>query len=783
MDGKSFNIIEEKLNRLKEVIPEAFSEDKIDWEKLRAALGDDIEFKNERYVLNWAGKSDAFRVLQSPTTATLAPCKEESVNFDDTENIFIEGENLEVLKILQKSYFGKIKMIYIDPPYNTGNDTFIYPDKFSETKEEYLSRIGDKDETGFMTREGLFRKNSKDSGHYHSNWLSMMYPRLFLARNLLRDDGVIFVSIDDNEVHNLRLLMNEVFGEENFVAILVWRRRASSAFADNNVSTDHEYVVCFQKGSFTEYVGIKKDFKSYKNPDNDPRGDWVLGDLTVGMNASMRPNQAYDLTNPKTGKIYPYNPNRVWAYIPSSMQKLIEENRIVFPEDISKRPMMKRFKNDLKDTNNPFSSLMNGVGLNTEATKQIQNIMDGNIFEYSKPLTLNKTLIEQVTSPSSDIILDFFAGSCTTAHAVLSLNKEDGGKRKFICVQLPEKCAENSEAFKSGYKTIAEIGKERIRRVIQTLTPSPSPLTGKGEQERQDGSYTTINFTSLTEKGDNEIQQDLFAFSANPEALSERGVFKYNPKLTERARELRKNSTPAEKKIWDGFLKDRPDEYKFLRQKPIGNYILDFYCSELLLAVEIDGKIHETRKEYDAERDNFLNKCGIRVIRIPNNDVENNFKKVKQDILTLITSPTSNSDFPLSRGIEGVGFKVFKLRESNFKIWRSKIDNEAQLVEQLQQHLEPLDKNAKIDDVLYELLLKSGIPLTAKIEEKDGCFVVNDNEIALILVKVNKNIIKKVIELAPRKVITLDRLFNKNDRLKTNTALQMKDSGIEFKAV
>ncbi len=184
----------------------------------------------------------------------------------------------------------------------------------------------------------------------------------------------------------------------------------------------------------------------------------------------MRPNQAYDLKNPKTGKIYPYNPNRVWAYIPSSMQKLIEENRIVFPEDTSKRPMMKRFKNDLKDTNNPFSSLMNGVGLNTEATKQIQNIMDGNIFEYSKPLTLNKTIIEQVTSRDSDIILDFFSGSCTTAHAILSLNKEDGGNRKFICVQLPEKCDDKSEAYKAGYKTIAEIGKERIRRVIEHLT-------------------------------------------------------------------------------------------------------------------------------------------------------------------------------------------------------------------------------------------------------------------------------------------------------------------------
>ena len=247
MDGKSLSITDEKLGRLKEILPEAFTENKIDWEKLKAALGDDIEFKNERYVLNWAGKSDAFRALQAPSTDTLVPCKEESVNFDTTGNIFIEGENLEVLKVLQKAYFGKIKMIYIDPPYNTGNDTFIYPDRFSESREEYLNRIGDKDEIGLMTREGLFRKNSKDSGHYHSNWLSMMYPRLFLARNLLRDDGVIFVSIDDNEVHNLRLLMNEVFGEENFVDCITWNKRIPKN--DKGIGSIHEYILIYVKNS------------------------------------------------------------------------------------------------------------------------------------------------------------------------------------------------------------------------------------------------------------------------------------------------------------------------------------------------------------------------------------------------------------------------------------------------------------------------------------------------------------------------------------------------------
>ncbi|MDO9339835.1 MAG: site-specific DNA-methyltransferase, partial [Bacteroidales bacterium] len=229
MTGESLTIIQDQLEKLKQLFPETITEGKIDWEKLQATLGkENIEFRNERYVLNWAGKSDAFKILQQSTTATLKPAPEESTNFDNTENVFIEGENLEVLKVLQKAYYGKIKCIIIDPPYNTGNDSFIYPDSFKESKEDYQKRIGEKDEEGYLMKEGFFRKNSKDSGHYHSNWLSMMYPRLFLAKNLLRDDGVIFVHIDDNEVHNLRLLMTEIFGEENFVAQIIWQSKTGS---------------------------------------------------------------------------------------------------------------------------------------------------------------------------------------------------------------------------------------------------------------------------------------------------------------------------------------------------------------------------------------------------------------------------------------------------------------------------------------------------------------------------------------------------------------------------
>ena len=261
MDGKSLTPEEEKLNALRQVLPEVFSEGKIDWEKLKATLGENINFANERYVLNWAGKSEAFKVLQTPTTKTLVPAKEESVNFDETQNIFIEGENLEVLKVLQKSYFGKVKMIYIDPPYNTGNDSFIYPDKFSESKADYEKRVGDKDEEGYMTKSSLkfhsiggvpqagWSKNSKENGQYHSNWLNMMMPRLYLAKNLLRQDGVIFVSIDDNEVHNLRLLMNEIFGEENFVDSLKWKRKKQPSFLAKHTAQVMEYILVYSKNS------------------------------------------------------------------------------------------------------------------------------------------------------------------------------------------------------------------------------------------------------------------------------------------------------------------------------------------------------------------------------------------------------------------------------------------------------------------------------------------------------------------------------------------------------
>ena len=472
MKMKSFDVIGSNIQKIARLFPNCVTERLgkdgkpeliIDFEKLQAELSNEILSEGEeRYQFTWPEKRVANRLANTPTTMTLRPCREESEAFDNTQNLYIEGDNLDVLKVLRETYLGKVKMIYIDPPYNTGND-FVYNDDFVQGKGDFEEISGLFDEQGNQTVDPM-QRNTESNGRFHTDWLNMMYPRLKVARDLLTDDGVIFISIDDNEVENLRKICDEIFGEQNFIAQLIWRRRVASALSSDNVSLDHEYVLCFQKSKCNVFRGLAKDYSNYKNPDNDPRGPWIADNLTVGMTASMRPNQAYDLIDPKTQKVYPYNPNRVWAFIPESMAQLIADNRVIFPDDTSKRPMQKRFKNELRKSFNPFSSLMQDlVGLNTEATRIIQNVLGGNMFDYSKPISLLRLLIEQVTEKNS-VILDFFSGSATTAHAVMQLNAEDGGNRKFIMVQLPELTDEKSEAYKAGYKNICEIGKERIRR-------------------------------------------------------------------------------------------------------------------------------------------------------------------------------------------------------------------------------------------------------------------------------------------------------------------------------
>ncbi len=478
MNGESLNIQQDNLEKLKQHFPELFSEGQIDIEKFNAAFTGNINFANERYVLNWAGKADAFKTLQVPTTATLKPVPEESVNFDTTQNVFIEGENLEVLKVLQKSYYNKIKCIIIDPPYNTGNDSFIYPDSFKENRADYEKRVCDKDEEGFLMKEGFFKKNSKDSGHFHSNWLSMMYPRLFLAKNLLKDDGVIFVHIDDNEVHNLRLLMNEIFGEENFVASIIWQKKYSPQNDATYFSNMHDYVLCFakiKKQVKTEVSGFSLNLLDrtaeqnarYSNPDNDKRGDWKPGDVLV---KTYNEKYVYEIITPSGRSVLPPK-GRCWRYSKERFKELVEDNRIWFGNEGNTVPSIKRFLTEVKQGIVPSTLwLRQEVGDNQEAANELKILMDGLFFETPKPTRLIKRILElSANSEEEDIILDFFAGSATTAQAVLELNKEDNGNRKFILVQLPEVTDENTEAYKAGYKTIAAISKERIRRVIKKM--------------------------------------------------------------------------------------------------------------------------------------------------------------------------------------------------------------------------------------------------------------------------------------------------------------------------
>jgi adenine-specific DNA-methyltransferase len=599
----SMNIVDDRIESLRKIFPEVFKEGHIDFDSLQRSLGNWVDPGKERFGLTWPGKAECIKIIQQPSVGTLLPMRDESINFDTTENLIIEGENLEVLKLLQKSYYGKIKMIYIDPPYNTGNE-FIYPDRFHEGLQDYLKYSGQVNAEGFKVST-----NIETDGRYHSNWLNMMYPRLFLARNLLRDDGVIFVSIDDHEVHNLRALMNEIFGEENFVSTFVWRRRASSALAEKLVSNDHEYLMAYQKLSFTS-LGIPKEFAGYANPDNDLRGDWTTGDLTVGMTKEQRPNQFYPLIDPDTGNIFQPNPNRVWAYISESMDKLIDEKRVIFPHDATKRPMLKRFKNELRSDANPISTWLDKVGLNSEGTRELQDLLGENVSIYPKPSSLLKDVFSSCIE-NNDIVIDFFAGSGTTAQAILELNEKDNGNRKFILIQLPEK------TNKPQFPTIADITRERVRRII---------------------------------------------------------------------------------------------------------------------------------------------------------------KKIKNH---------KNID---------LGFKAYKLSSSNFKVWQNNFENIESLSKTLPLFIEHLDQSRNTEDILYELLLKTGYPLTASIEKlslaNKEVFFISEGALLICLDhNLTLEAIESMVERSPVMIICLDEGFKGNDQLKVNAVQTIKshnqntESSIMFRVV
>ena len=430
-----------------------------------------VDGNEERYQFTWPDKKKSVLLANAPINKTLRPCREESVDFDTTENLYIEGDNLEVLKLLQETYLGKIKMIYIDPPYNTGSD-FVYNDEFGIRNEEWNGISGNYDADGNQL-VGALERNTEANGRFHTDWLNMVYPRLKLAKDLLTDDGVIFISIDDNEVENLLKCCSEVFGNCNFVAQIPWRKRTAKSDVPFGVSQDYEYIICFAKSSNFSASVEGKERKYYETPDFAGR-PWRVHDLTKQTTASERPNSYFTIVNPKTGEQYPANPNRTWAITEDTFRTYYAENRIVFPGDYDflsiQKPVLRYWKeDDMKKAGDKFgkvavsTKLPDNIGMSQDGTKEITSLLGTKVFSFPKPSALIKYLISTSTE-KNDLVLDFFSGSATTAHAVMQLNAEDGGHRKFIMVQLPEKCDEKSEAYKAGYKTICEIGKERIRR-------------------------------------------------------------------------------------------------------------------------------------------------------------------------------------------------------------------------------------------------------------------------------------------------------------------------------
>ena len=473
------NKVDENIEKIGKLFPNCLTEVKnedgevvraIDFDMLRQELSSVIvEGNEERYQFTWPDKKKSILLANAPIAETLRPCREESVDFDNTENLYIEGDNLDVLKLLQETYLGKIKMIYIDPPYNTGND-FVYEDDFAESAGEYLANSGQFDAEG-----NRLVQNTESNGRFHTDWLNMIYPRLKLSKDLLSDDGFIFVSIGEEEIENLYKICDEIFGVNLHLGTFIWKRRQMvDSRSKNGVSEDHEYLVCFAKQPEKRILGQKTDMSKYSNPDNDSRGDWMSADMTGLATASQRPNLHYDLLDPATGTIYKCPPTG-WRYERKRMQQLIENNEIIFPSTPEGRPRRKKFVRDLKSTYSGLSTILDTV-YNTQATRELKQLFDGeDYFDFPKPVDYIKLLVNQGAT-KDDTILDFFSGSATTAHAVMQLNAEDGGHRKFIMVQLPEETDEKSEAYKAGYKNICEIGKERIRRAGKKIIKEQATL-------------------------------------------------------------------------------------------------------------------------------------------------------------------------------------------------------------------------------------------------------------------------------------------------------------------
>jgi adenine-specific DNA-methyltransferase len=517
LDLTTPNFTDENIQKLSELFPNCVTEDadgkSINFDALKQELSSNIiEGNKERYQLTWPGKAESLVTAHTPINKTLRPNRKESKDFDNTENLYIEGDNLEVLKLLQETYLGKVKMIYIDPPYNTGKD-FVYKDNFTQEKAEYDQESGIVDDEG-----GRLVSNPDSNGRFHSDWLSMMYPRLTLAKNLLKDDSVIFISIDDNEVHNLRKICDEIFGEENFIANIVWQKKYAATNDAKGFSNLHDHIIVYQKSSGFNRLLLPRTAeqnKPYKNDDGNGKGLWRSDNLLV---RSFSESGVYPITNPNTGKDFYPAKGSCWRASKKTMKAWLSENRIFFGKDGKGAPQLKRYLNEVQQGRVPNTWwTFQEVGHNDAANKELKALFSSKApFDTPKPTTLIKQML-MISSGGDDIILDFFAGSATTAHAVMQLNAEDSGKRKFIMAQIPEVTDEKSEAYKAGYETIADIGKERIRRAGEKIKADNADKEGV---DNLDIGFRVLKVDSSNMKDvyfspDNTSQDDMFDLASN----------------------------------------------------------------------------------------------------------------------------------------------------------------------------------------------------------------------------------------------------------------------------
>ena len=497
---QSHNVIGSNIQKIAQLFPHCMTERlgkngkpelAIDFEKLQAELSNDILAEGEeRYQFTWPDKRAANRLANTPTTMTLRPCREESVDFDNTQNLYIEGDNLDVLKALRETYLGKVKMIYIDPPYNTGND-FVYNDDFAESYSEFAESCKAYDEEGNLQFDPKI--NGESNGRFHTDWLNMIYPRLKVARDLLAEDGAIFISIDDYEEDNLKKISNEIFGERNFVACVAWQRNYAPISLKKFFSESHEYCYIYAKDLNQFQMNLlprsDKQNKDYKNLDNDPRGVWKVGNLTVGPAVEK---QVYEIVGPTGRKFLPPS-GYCWRFTKEKFEEMRKDNRIWFGTDGNNSPVPKLFLTEVQDGVTPMTLWsFEEAGHNQIATRELRDIFGASIFTSPKPLKY-LTRYLQIGLNKDSLILDFFSGSATTAHAVMKLNAEDGGNRKFIMVQLPELTDEKSEAYKAGYKNICEIGKERIRRAGKKIKEEN---TNKEGIEKLDTGFRVLKLDS-----------------------------------------------------------------------------------------------------------------------------------------------------------------------------------------------------------------------------------------------------------------------------------------------